>query len=198
MPADALRPKAGSGVLQRVGERTVASTKMTYRVLASPFEDGTEMTVADLLYPFVFAYRWGAKAGAGDKPHEPRLGPPARGHGGAADRDQARATIEKTKHAVAEGLEIVATTPVLEVYLRDAPGDETQLAALAPPWSTVPWHLMVLMEEAVTRGYAAFSQEEAARRRIPWLDLVRDPALASEARKTCWRNLSAKAIAPRR
>ena len=49
-------------------------------------------------------------------------------------------------------------TPVLEVYLRDAPGDERQVAALAPPWSTVPWHLLVLMEEAVIRGYAAFSR----------------------------------------
>ncbi len=71
-------------------------------------------------------------------------------------------------------------TPVLEVYLRDAPGDERQVAALAPPWSTVPWHLLVLMEEAVIRGYAAFSQEEAARRRVPWLDLVRDQALRAK------------------
>ena len=63
---------------------------------------------------------------------------------------------------------------MLEVYLRDAPGDERQVAALAPPWSTVPWHLLVLMEEAVIRGHAAFSEEEAARRRVPWLDLVRD------------------------
>ena len=179
VPADALRPEAGSGVLQQVGERTIASAKVTYRVLASPFEDGTEMTVADLLYPFTFAYRWGAKAGAGDRPREPRLGPVL-----AAMEDRLiglkLVDIEKTKHAVAEGLEIVTTTPVLEVYLRDAPGDETQLAALAPPWSTVPWHLMVLMEEAVTRGYAAFSQEEAARRQIRWLDLVRDPALGAK------------------
>jgi len=34
-----------------------------------------------------------------------------------------------------------------------------------------------LMEEAVIRGHAAFSKEEAARRRVPWLDLVRDPTL---------------------
>jgi hypothetical protein len=40
--------------------------------------------------------------------------------------------------------------------------------------------LLVLMEEAVIRGYAAFSQAEAARRRIPWLDLVRDEALRAK------------------
>ena len=88
--------------------------------------------------------------------------------------------IDKTTHAIAEGLNLDVHTPVLEVYLRDAPGDERQVAALAPPWSTVPWHLLALMEEAVSRGYAAFSQEEAVRRRVPWLDLVRDRALRAK------------------
>ena len=60
-------------MLQRVGDRAVSSAKVVYEVLASPFEDGTEMTVADLLYPFAFAYRWGAKAGRGGDAHEPRL-----------------------------------------------------------------------------------------------------------------------------
>ena len=87
---------------------------------------------------------------------------------------------DKTTHAIAEGLSIEAKTPVLEVYLRDAPGDERQVAALAPPWSTVPWHLLALMEEAVVRGYAAFSREEAARREVAWLDLVRDPTLRAK------------------
>src|SRR5262249_61124246 len=55
---------------------------------------------------------------------------------------------------------------------------ETQQAAvLAPPWSSLPWHLMVLMEEAVQRGWAAFSAEAAQHDGIKWLDLVRDPQL---------------------
>ena len=77
-------------------------------------------------------------------------------------------------------MSIEAKTPVLEVYLRDAPGDERQVAALAPPWSTVPWHLLVVMEESVVRGYAAFSKEEATRRRVAWMDLVRDSALRAK------------------
>ena len=46
--------------------------------------------------------------------------------------------------------------------------DPEQDAVIAPPWSTLPWHLLVLMEEAVERGWAAFSQEEATapRRRM--------------------------------
>jgi hypothetical protein len=181
VPADALRPQAGSGKLERAGDWTFASAKVVYDVLASPFEDGSEMVVADLLYPFTFAYRWGAKAGLGDNAHEPRLEPVL-----AAMQERLVGLkvvrVERTTHAIAEGMNIVVQTPVLEVYLRDTPGDERQLAALAPPWSTVPWHLLALMEEAVVRGYAAFSEEEAARRRIPWLDLVRDQALGAKLR----------------
>ena len=179
VPADAIRPEPGSGALRRVGERGFASAKVVYEVLASPFEDGTEMTVADLLYPYAFAYRWGAKAGRGGTAHDPRIE-------AALDVVQERLValkvvrVDTTTHAVAEGLTVVTKTPVLEVYLSDAPGDDRQLAALAPPWSSVPWHLLVLMEEAVIRGYAGFSQEEAVRRRIAWLDLVRDPVLGAK------------------
>jgi peptide/nickel transport system substrate-binding protein len=44
----------------------------------------------------------------------------------------------------------------------------------------MPWHLLVLMEEAVARGYAAFSKQESERRRIPWMDLVRDKDLQAK------------------
>jgi len=193
VPADALRPEPRTGVLQRVGNWTFASEKVTYEVLGSPFDDGTEQTVADVLYPLAFLYRWGAKAERGDGFSEPRL------HTIFAALEERLAGIkvvrvDETRHAVAEGMEIVTRTPVVEVYLRDAPGDERQVAALAPPWSTVPWHLLVLMEEANARGYAAFSAGEAARRGVPWLDLVRDPVLraklhelAAQFEREAWR-----------
>jgi hypothetical protein len=179
VPDDALRPVPGTGAMQRVGDWAFASAKVTYEVLASPFEDGSEQTVADLLYPLSFTYRWGTKAETGDRLHEPRLEALS-----AALQERLvglkLVRVNETTHAIAEGINIVAKTPVLEVYLRDTPGDERQVAALAAPWSTVPWHLLALMEEAVTRGYAAFSAEEAARRGVPWLDLVRDRTLAAK------------------
>jgi hypothetical protein len=90
------------------------------------------------------------------------------------------ARVERTKHVIAENWEIFTNTPVIEVYLRDVPHDALQVAAMAPPWSTTPWHLLALMEEAVTRGYAAFSEKESERRRIPWMDLVRDQDLRAK------------------
>jgi hypothetical protein len=178
VPADALRPQPESGVFAPVGARAFSSARVVYEALASPFEDGTQMAMADVLYPFAFVYRWGAGA-AGSVAHEPRLKP-------VLATLQERLVgirpvrVDRSTHAVAEGLNVVQTTLVLEAYLRAAPGDERQVAALATPWSTVPWHLLVLMEEAVIRGYAAFSEQEAARRQLPWLDLVRDPVLRAK------------------
>jgi hypothetical protein len=185
VPADAIGPQPGSGVLTQVGDRTFGSAKVVYEVLASPFDDGTEMTMADLLYPFAFVYRWGAEAGGGDA-FEPRL------KAALAAMQERLVGIrplreEETAHAVAEGLSVTWKTLVLEVYLRGAAGDERQVAALAAPWSTVPWHLLALMEEAVLRGYAAFSQEEAVRRGIVWLDLVRDQALRAKLQELITR-----------
>jgi hypothetical protein len=44
----------------------------------------------------------------------------------------------------------------------------------------VPWQLTALMEEAVARGWAAFSEGEAKRRGVAWLDLARDRKLAQQ------------------
>jgi hypothetical protein len=67
--------------------------------------------------------------------------------------------------------------PVVEVYLDASVADPQTLASFAPPWSPVPWQVMVVMEEAVKRGLGAFSAEEAKRRGVRWLDLARDPKL---------------------
>lgn len=176
LPADAVRPQPGTGMLQPVEARTFSSAKVVYEVLTSPFEDGTEMDVADLIYPFVFAYRWGSKADSADNIYEPRLASAF-----AAIQEKLAGLkvvrVETSTHTIAEGMTVIQKAPVVEVYLRNAPGDDRQVAALAPPWSTVPWHLLALMEEAVIRGYAAFSEEEASKRNVPWLDLVRDQVL---------------------
>jgi hypothetical protein len=175
VPEDAIRPQPGTGASQPVGARTVASAKVVYDVLASPYEDGSEMDVADAIYPFSFLYRWGSKS-ATNATYEPRLEATF-----AAIQERLAGfkvlRVERSKHQISEDMTIIQKTPVVELYLRNVPGEERQISALAPPWSTVPWHLLALMEEAVSRGYAAFSDDEARRRSVPWLDLVRDPQL---------------------
>jgi hypothetical protein len=89
--------------------------------------------------------------------------------------------VEESKIVLAD-LSFTYHSPIVEVYLDDPSSDEHASAVTAPPWSSVPWHLLALMEAAVERGIAAFSQSEAARRGLPWLDLVRDEAQLAKLR----------------
>ena len=182
VPAGSFLPELGSGRLQPVAEPAFATAQVTYTASASPFLDGTETETADLLYAFEMAYHWSDRLSADDGAFDPRLA--------AATADMRQrlvgirpVRVEQSVNKIAPDVQIVQNRPVVEVYLRDMAGDQQQMAALAPPWSTIPWHLAVLMEEAVLRGWAAFSREEAARRGVPWLDLARDPSLQEKLRE---------------
>jgi hypothetical protein len=160
----ALVPEAGTGLLRKAGAGRTAAARIEYRVLASHFHDGTRLTVPDLLYAVSLAYR---------------TADPGVGAATAALRDNLVALrplrVETDVLAFGED-KLTYEVPVVEVYLR-APAGLPGLEVLAPPWTSVPWHLLVLMEEAVGRGLAAFSREEAERGGRPWLDLVRDARL---------------------
>jgi hypothetical protein len=174
VPADALVPEPDSGHLREVGPGRTAAMQLTYQVLTSAFHDGTHMTMADLLYPYIFAYRWSAPAHAGARRHDPYVArATAMMRTGLAGLKVLR--VERSELGIGE-FKLVRETPVIAVYMNTR--IETQHAAvLAPPWSSLPWHLMVLMEEVVQRGWAVFSAEAAQHDGSKWLDLVRDPQL---------------------
>jgi hypothetical protein len=177
VPQDAVLPQPGSGQILPVGIGKTAKQKLTYRVLGSAFHDGTRMTAADLLYAYMFAYRWGGATVVDE---------------GTSDGLVAEATA--VMRARLMGIRVVGTDTtsksfrfgdfeyvrelfVVEIYSAVPGLDPEQDAVVAPPWSAVPWHLLVLMEEAVVRGWAAFSEPEARRRGVAWLDLVRSPEM---------------------
>ena len=165
VPTDALLPEPGTGVLRPVGEGKSARARIHYRVLASNFHDKIPMTVADLVYPFSFASR----------SHDPSIEAST-----ALLREWlAGVKVLRAEQDVKDFGEAKYTFQVhiVEVYLTHGLADSLQNASVAPPWSAVPWNLTVLMEEAVKRGFAAFSQVEAKQRGVPWLDLVRDKTL---------------------
>jgi hypothetical protein len=177
VPEDAVLPELGSGRLQAVGPGKVARQKLTYRMLGSAFHDGTKTSAADILYAFMFAYRWGSP-GAGEEAHYD----PAIDAATAVMRARLAGLrlvgVDTSSKSIRFGdFEYVRELLVVDVYTTTPPIDPEQDAIVAPPWSTLPWHLLVLMEEAVNRGYAAFSQQEAARRGVEWLDLVRSDTL---------------------
>ena len=190
VPNDALIPGSGTGQLEAVGPGKQARQKLTYRLLGGAFHDGTKMSAADLLYAYMFAWRWSGRGEAYDPVVAAATAPLRRALMGVrlAGSDTTSKSFRLGDFKVTRELFIV------DVYLAIAPGDPEQDAAVAPPWSTLPWHLLALMEEAVVRDWAAFSDTEAQRRGVEWLDLVRSPtlnarllALVEEFAATGWR-----------
>jgi hypothetical protein len=173
IPATALKPQLGTGLLLPVGAGKLAQQKLRYSVVTSTFHDGTAAGVADILYPYIFAFRWDEVPGGKSDYVDPFVA-----RSTALARDWLAGVevigIETQTRDYGGDLKFSYRVPVVDVYLNRRTGDPWLAAAVAPPWSTLPWELMVLMEEAVTRGVAAFSDEQARRRGIPWLDLVRD------------------------
>jgi hypothetical protein len=183
-PADALLP----ATLRSAGAAVAARTKVTYRVLLSNAHDGQRLDVADVLYPYAFTARWGAEGGS--REHDPEV------ERASALARHALAAVRVTGLAkeVKElgDMQLMYDVPHVEVYLRPSLQAPTAIA-LAPPWSPVPWPVLALMERAVARGVGAFSEREAQRRGMPWLDLVRDPrqraaltTLVAELERTAW------------
>ena len=172
VPEDALLPEPGTGLPREVGKGKSARARITYRVIASAFHDNTRMTPADAVYPYLFAARWGARRQGGSD-YDPVVD---------ASTALARQALSgfKVLRVDADVKKYSDTTftyvvPVIEVYVNPLAQDPQQVAAEAAPWSALPWHVLVLMEEAVRRGVGAFSAEEAKRRGVRWLDLAREP-----------------------
>jgi hypothetical protein len=162
IPEDALLPEPGTGRLQPVGPGRSARLKLTYRVLGSAFHDGTRTTAADFLYAYMFAYRWAVRSDA-EAQYDPAIA------AATAPLRQRLAAVRvagvdtASKSFRIGDVNFIRELFAIDVYADMPHEDPEQDAVFAPPWSTLPWHLMVLMEEAVGRGWAAFSQAESAR-----------------------------------
>jgi hypothetical protein len=174
LPPDVLVPEARSGKLAPAGAGRGAVAKLTYKLAGSAFQDGTEMDPADLLYPYALAFRWGEGEASGPT-FDPEIA-------AATALLRARLAGVRVVRVEERSLQLADLTfnyrsPIADVYLNSLASDPEENALVAPPWSSVPWHVLALMEAAVERGIAAFSQTEAERRGVPWLDLVRDKVL---------------------
>jgi len=176
VPEDALLPEPGSGRLLAVGRGKTAAAHLVYRVRSSAFHDGTSMSAADLLYAYAFAAAWGAGAAA-----DPGV---AQATALARSRLKGVRVLRVETETLASGEDKLRfDVPVVEVYLDSASGGDA--ATVAPPWTTLPWHLLALFEEGARRGFFTLSE----------FDPVRDAALVRRLGELA-RELEVRAYVP--
>ncbi|HUG78399.1 MAG TPA: hypothetical protein VML57_13045 [Burkholderiales bacterium] len=132
------------------GRGKMAASRIVYRVRNSAFHDGTPMSVADLLYGYAFAAAWATDPGI------------AQATALARERLKGVRPLRVETETLAFGEDKLSyEVPVIEVYLDAGPGADA--ATVAPPWSTLPWHLLALLEEGARRGYFKLSEVDPVR-----------------------------------
>jgi hypothetical protein len=170
VPEEALAFEPGTGALRAVGPGRRAGARVVYRVLASRFHDDTKLEAADLYYALGLAWRT----------QDPAV---TRATARMRERLVALRLLRTETDVLAFGEDkLTYDVPIVEMFVDRPPASPAETALVAPPWTTVPWPVLALAEEAVARGLAAFSHEGAQARGVPWLDLVRDRALAPRLR----------------
>jgi hypothetical protein len=170
VPEEALAFEPSTGALRAAGPGRRAGARVVYRVLASRFHDDTKLEAADLLYALGLPWRT----------RDPAL---IRATAPARERLVALRVLRTETDVLAFGEDKLAyEVPIVEVFVDRPPASPAETALIAPPWTTVPWPVLTLAEEAVARSLAAFSRESAETRGVPWLDLARDRALAPRLR----------------
>src|SRR5712691_9378110 len=144
-PAFLPSPHSGGWIENRVSasversEKQGATLRIVYRVRSSAFHDGTPMSVADLVYAYAFAANLGI----------------------APEQLKGVRVLRVETETLAFGEDKLSyQVPVVEVYL-DAAFDAA--ATIAPPWSTLPWHVLALFEEGARRGYFKLSEFDPVR-----------------------------------
>ncbi|MEQ6886402.1 ABC transporter substrate-binding protein [Salicola sp. Rm-C-2C1-2] len=141
------------------GTTARSRTRIRYEegYLDGQWHDGTEMSLADLVLPWILNFaRADENSPFFDPSHVPRF---------------------QVFQQYFKGWRIVQREPlVIEVYSDQVfPDAETIVAQQA--LSPLPWHMLALSMRAEKAGDLAFSSHKADANRVPWLSLVSGPSL---------------------
>lgn len=129
-------PHGSSWIENRVHAKVHGDGRIVYRVHNSLFHDGTAMNYADLRYAYEF--------GKPQRPKSVRL-----------------LRVEEETLAFGED-KLSYQVPVVEVYL-DGVARKEAAAVVAPPWTTLPWHVLALLDEGARRGYFKLDEVDPVR-----------------------------------
>ncbi len=154
VPNDAITWDIGSQSWKKVGANQEATSKVTFDLILGNWHHEQSMDMNDILHSIYFLLEWGSERHEGDKTYDSVYSPQA-------------AQNAKT---------LIGIKPIdddtIEVYIDYWHFDETEIASWVTPWSSVPWELMVSMEQAVIDGKVSFSRSGAVSKSVNWLSLI--------------------------
>ncbi|WP_448605502.1 hypothetical protein [Thermoflexus hugenholtzii] len=125
------------------GEKIGANVKVLYRVLLGPYHHGVDMDVGDIVYALHFMKKW-------------------------VERDAGLAKAAKDVLDTLRGVRVLNVTEVpfiipnvlnstkrylwIEAYLKLEQVNSGRVVALTPPWSTLPWEILYLLDTVFEEG----------------------------------------------
>ncbi|MCW3974781.1 MAG: ABC transporter substrate-binding protein [Candidatus Bathyarchaeota archaeon] len=159
VPLDALTIDQKELKFKFVENNVNATTKTTFKIKSSNFHHGPRMSVADFMYSLFFMFEWGTERFPGD----PKF-----------DGEYSR--ISEDSRATFVAFRILDEDAV-EMYYNYWHPDESYTGTWLSPYSSIPWELVVIMEDVVANEKLAFSRSASGAKGVEWLDLTKGPSI---------------------
>ncbi|WP_420545004.1 ABC transporter substrate-binding protein [Nitrosopumilus sp.] len=154
IPQDAIIWDPKSQKWEKVGQDTLATSKVTFDFIFSNWHNGVKMDMNDIIHSLYFTIEWGTQTDENDKTFDTEFTPRA-------------AQSVKTIKGI-----IPIDENTIEVYVDYWHFDEGEISDWALLWSSTPWEISAAMENAVKDRKLSFSRSGATNNNVNWLSLI--------------------------
>jgi peptide/nickel transport system substrate-binding protein len=137
-----------------VQKDTKVRSIIKFEIIYSKWQDGSEMNLYDILYWFYFLWEWSDKADALDYKYSKYV-----------------EAFFKPFISLIKGIKIINETTLI-IYSNYYHFDKNELSYIFPPWTSIPWQILLATEELFIEGKTSWYKEEAKELGINWLDLL--------------------------
>ncbi|MDI1495400.1 MAG: Extracellular solute binding protein [Cenarchaeum symbiont of Oopsacas minuta] len=154
VPLDAMYWDVHNQKWTNVDFDTNATSKVTLDYVFGNWHHGRSVDMADVLYDLYFVYEWGHDGGSDD-----------------AKKDSEFTARTAPYVQTLKGIRQI-DDDTLEVYVDYWHFDDSEIAAWATIWPTIPWEMNAAMEKLVTDGKASFSKSGATSHNTKWISMI--------------------------
>ena len=154
LPDDAIIWDPAVQQWKNVDENIQSTSKVTFDLTFSNWHHGKSMDMNDVLHSLYFTLEWGSEQQENDTTFDTEYTPRS---------TQVANTIIGVKQLDENNI---------EVYVDYWHFDESEIASWSDMWTSMPWEIVVAMEESVKDGKMSFSRSGAVSKNVNWLSLL--------------------------